>query len=125
MSWQIAELTLNIPREWWLSSNDRRHWRNKAARVKTIRDYANARAYAQRFPKLETASLICEIAYPKGTSRADAHNAQPTVKAIIDGLIDYGFLPDDDSKHLTSVTFTQVANLDRRSDHQITIRATT
>jgi crossover junction endodeoxyribonuclease RusA len=37
--------------------------------------------------------------------RADPANAYPTVKALVDGLVDFGVLTDDDSKHLQAMTF--------------------
>jgi hypothetical protein len=37
----------------------------------------------------------------KPTNRAyDAHNLLPTLKAAIDGLVDYGLIPDDTNAHL-------------------------
>lgn len=50
----------------------------------------------KRIPKVQiTAHII------KPTSRAyDAHNLIPTVKAIIDGLVDYQLITDDTNKHL-------------------------
>ena len=33
-------------------------------------------------------------------ARRDLHNYMPTLKALVDGLVDAGLLPDDDARHL-------------------------
>jgi Holliday junction resolvase RusA-like endonuclease len=37
--------------------------------------------------------------------KSDATNLAPTAKACIDGLVDAGWLPDDDDTRITSTTF--------------------
>ncbi|MFC7739662.1 hypothetical protein ACFQXA_00090 [Nocardiopsis composta] len=48
---------------------------------------------------------ITAVVHPKTNRRFDPHNYQPSVKAMIDGLVDAGLLPDDNSEVLTEVAF--------------------
>lgn len=82
-----------------LSENDRRHWRVKARRVKELRDLARQHAALGRAPHLDAARLVVTVSLPD-RRRRDLHNLTPTVKALVDGLVDAGLLPDDDAAHL-------------------------
>lgn len=94
---QLPELV--IPKQWWLTSNMRLHWAEKARRTRNIRQYAaltwRGLEHTGGWPILITA----KIQYP-GTGRADPANAAPTLKACIDGGTDAGLWPDDDSTHV-------------------------
>lgn len=86
-----------------LSLNDRMHWAPKGKLTKTWREatywhcvdlYAHTRFVV--IQKLEPA--IIDIALPVRTAhKRDPHNFMPTVKAIVDGLVDAGWWPDDNS----------------------------
>lgn len=39
------------------------------------------------------------------TRRLDASNYAPTVKALVDGVVDAGALPDDSGKHVIAETY--------------------
>ena len=56
-------------------------------------------ALAARCPSLERARLVAWVRFPDGRRR-DLHNYMPTLKALVDGLVDAGLLPDDDVRHL-------------------------
>ena len=92
-------LTILAPTDW-LNLNQRTHWAEKARRTKSWRlagaIQAQAAMLPKRIPKVQiTAHII------KPTNRTyDAHNLIPTVKAIIDGLVDYQLITDDTNKHL-------------------------
>ncbi len=57
--------------------------------------------HAQRvhLPKLRRAHILAELRFGDNRRR-DPHNYYPTLKAIVDGLVDYGLLPDDSHEYL-------------------------
>lgn len=90
-------LRIEIPDAIWLSANLRLHWAEKARRTRWVR--AMAKSAALRLPKYSKAVVVAWIGYPRA-GRADPSNAAPLVKAAIDGLVDAGVFPDDDSAHV-------------------------
>jgi crossover junction endodeoxyribonuclease RusA len=52
-----------------------------------------------KLPRLAKAHILAELRFPNRIRR-DAHNYYPTLKAIVDGLVDYGLLPDDSTEYL-------------------------
>jgi len=102
-----AVLHLAISRDILLTSNDRIHWREKARRTKAIREMALVMARHERPQKMPAATCVASVKWSALKRTRDAHNAQPTVKAAIDGIVgDYGLLPSDSDKHLKALTFT-------------------
>ena len=98
----MSTVTLDVPREQWWTANDRLHWAQKAKRTKWIREAT--RLAARAAGAYSRADLAAYVAYPRN-NRADPANVAATVlKAAIDGLVDAGVLPDDDSEHLPAVT---------------------
>ena len=95
-------ITLEIPDAIWLSANQRIHWSEKARRTRWVR--VMAKSAAIRSPKHQRAVITAWVGYPRA-GRVDPANASPLVKAAIDGLVDAGVLPDDNSDHLPAVTF--------------------
>lgn len=95
-------ITLEIPDAIWLSANQRLHWAEKARRTRWVR--ALARSAARQLPKYSHALVVAWIGYPR-SGRADPSNASPLVKAAIDGLVDAGVFPDDDSSHVVDGGF--------------------
>lgn len=94
------ELTLTIPAEWWLTSNQRIHWSKRSTATANLRTLAIAECQKQRVIRgLQFARIVAHLTYPDKRQR-DAQNAHLTTKALVDGLIDYGVLPDDNDAHL-------------------------
>lgn len=89
-----------------LSANDRRHWRSRAQITRQWRKAAWAYAVQAKTPALTSAGFVITFTHPT-LRRRDASNLHPTVKAIIDGLVDAGVLPDDDDAHVTG---TEILN---------------
>lgn len=83
-----------------LNSNQRLSPYARASRVRAIKTVAEQTARFTRAPHLERARLDVEISFPD-RKRRDTHNYMPTVKALVDGLVKAGVLPDDDWRHLT------------------------
>lgn len=91
----------------WISSNDRIHWREKAARTKAWREAARTYARDGRLPTgLGRVRIDAWLRFPVARVR-DAANYADTLKAVVDGLVTgrksplgYGLVADDDSTHL-------------------------
>jgi len=84
-----------------LNANDRDHWRVISPIRKEWRRRGRGYANAFRLRELdwERARIDAFIQRPIN-NRSDAGNFYPTVKPIIDGLIDAKLLPDDNDLHL-------------------------
>lgn len=93
--------SLEIPKaDRWLSANQRGRPLWMASTVKVWRDAAHVHARAARLPQLGRAHILAEL-YFGDRRRRDVHNYYPTLKAVVDGLVDYGLLPDDADDYLT------------------------
>lgn len=80
-----------------LSMNDRTHWRSKANATKLWRTAAYAVALKPwgGWPPPWRPCFV-RVTFPvRDNRRRDADNPAPTVKAIVDGLVDAGVWPDD------------------------------
>ena len=93
------ELTIDVPKALWMSSNDRPHWADKARRTRQLRTLAGWQARNHLAPVTGRVRVIAHVSRPT-RSRADAHNAMPTIKPLIDGLTDAGIWPDDSDAHI-------------------------
>lgn len=112
-------LVVDVPRDWWLSSNQRRHRMAVADRTKWIRQ--KAKIAARRLPKLGSVTLArAWIGYPSARA-ADPPNAWPTVKAIIDGLVDAGVLDDDNSHHVPEHSFRRHPDKSPANTYRVTV----
>ncbi|QSR25546.1 hypothetical protein CFH99_07910 [Nocardioides aromaticivorans] len=100
----MTVLEFVIPDGLWLSANDRMHWAPKAKRTKALRELGYDTAMANPVGTFDVAHIAAFIGYPRN-GRADPANAAPTVKALIDGLVDAGVFPDDDSTHVIGPTY--------------------
>jgi len=83
-----------------LLSNDRLHWAVRAARTKQLRKAGFAVARQQRLPRLGRVKIVAEW-QPPDRRRRDAAAIAPTVKALVDGIVDAGVLADDCGTLLT------------------------
>ena len=96
-------LTIPVHRDHWQTANGRYHHHDRARRTRQVRKDARVLAM-QLEPVGKLSQVIAYIGYPTN-NRADAPNASPTVKAILDGIVDAGILADDDSTHITRTSF--------------------
>lgn len=85
-----------------LTLNQRLHWADKGRTVKAWR-YAAAWCAVQFAPRPWPASLVAVSLEVRGAGRRDPHNWFPTVKPIIDGLVDAGVWPDDTPQWVTTL----------------------
>ena len=111
----MTELTLEFTKsEWWTSNTRFRHWAIEAKLKKQARMKARLAAVEAGLPLVDRAHVTAWISYPRA-SKADPSNAAPCVKALLDGITDadgYGWV-DDDSTHVTAVTYRRGANTGR------------
>lgn len=86
-----------------MSMNDRDHWRAKAKMTKQWRAAANCAANSAHPGQSRLGPSIVHIVFPvRDRRRRDPHNYYPTVKAIVDGLVDAGVWPDDTPEWVTT-----------------------
>lgn len=95
--WTLDEIL--IPSAQMLSLNDRGDRRRTAPTVKNLRTTAMIRARAAGIGQSEKLRLVAWFRFPDARRR-DPHNFMPTLKAMVDGFVDAGILPDDDKHHL-------------------------
>lgn len=100
----MTDLTFEIPRGVVLNSNGRHHWATKARNTRHIRGLAKTAALNSGQVADPPVTITATIQYARA-GRHDAHNLQPTVKALIDGLVDGGLLIDDSDEYVHAVIF--------------------
>lgn len=95
----LASFSLDVPREWLLTANQRMHWRAKARRSAWLRQAAGIRALQIGGTFLTPVRCEISVAWPNARRR-DVHNLMPTIKPVIDGAVDAGLLQDDSDQWL-------------------------
>lgn len=115
-------VTFNIPKRLWLSANrPATNFGYRARIVRELHDIAYTTAYFQQLKPIEgQVAVEWHVAYPKGTrlDKGEASNAQPTCKALLDGLVPK-YLADDGPKYVVAETFRRDPNLKRPNDHEV------
>lgn len=96
------KFTIDVPKSLWLSANDRLHWAPKAQRTRELR--ALGTIHGRIVGPLGVSHVAAFIGYPRN-GKADPANSAPTIKALIDGFVDAGVWPDDDSTHVIGPTY--------------------
>ncbi len=95
-SWRIAL----PPKTKLINANQNIHFRRKAEMVKVIRNAAWTMARHSKIPALQRAHVYFVIHPDDIVKRRDPGNWAPSAKAAVDGLVDAGVLPDDNSERL-------------------------
>lgn len=111
-------LTIDIPREWWHTSNDRGGWQKFHGKKKRIRRDAYLAGRAHPAGPFEVAHVTAYIGYPRA-GRADPGNASPVVKAVLDGLTDAGYWADDDSERVIGPDYRRDPDTKRPGVHTL------
>lgn len=91
-------INIHLPVANAITANHRSHFHAKAEKTRHLRGVGRLAAVDDK-RKYERAHLTVSIGWPD-KRRRDAHNLMPTLKALIDGMVDAGLLSDDDDKHL-------------------------
>ena len=124
----MTTLTFTIPPSLWLTSNRAPH--NRGHRARQVADLQAIAALIARTqgarPITAPVAAEWEIRYPKGVRRdkGESSNAQPTTKALLDGIVRARILDDDGPLHVVSETFRRGPNLTVASLHEITLTLT-
>lgn len=97
-----ASRALPLTRSKLITANDKPHWAVRARLTKQLRQWGyllGREGEGVARLGLTHARVEVEFAYPDRRQR-DRSNLAPTVKALMDGLIDAGLLPDDSDRFL-------------------------
>lgn len=84
----------------WLNLNQKEHWAPRNKRAQAWRHGAHIMARQARLPKGLIRVRVDAYVWKKTRVRYDPHNLMPTLKPVIDGLVDYGLLVDDSHEYL-------------------------
>lgn len=82
-----------------LSANQRLHWAKRATITKQVRQEAAWRARSKKLPAMRACQVTLHYR-PRDNRRRDADNLVPTLKALCDGLVDAGLVPDDTPNYM-------------------------
>lgn len=103
---RTLELTINAPCDW-INANQRDHFHDRRRRTSAWREAANGAVRMAAFhegirsPAFTTpVHIVCTV-HKTRAGRWDAGNLYPTAKAIVDGLVDAGVIPDDSNEWVT------------------------
>lgn len=118
----MIRLTLTLHPALWLTANQRLHWSTRMRRTRMLRALAasEARITGLAGHRLGPSVVTAMIGYPT-TGRADPTNAEPTVKAVIDGLVDARVWDDDDDRHIPRVAFIRDPQKAPKGAHTVTL----
>lgn len=100
----MIELIVDVPDNEYLSSNDRLHWRPERQRKRALRNRGLILARQQTIQIPTPCFLVVRVGV-RAAGRADPPNAEPTVKCLIDGIVQSGALADDSSDHIITTTY--------------------
>ena len=123
----MTTLSFTIPPELWLTANrhstNRGHRKRQVDGLHTLADLA-ARGHAPltSFP----VGAVWTIRYPKGVrvDKGEADNAQPTCKALLDGLVSAGLIPDDGPPFVAWSHYRRGPNLTIPRAHEVALTFT-
>ena len=117
-SWLLVVDWLGRPH---LANAERRaHYRTNAAKRAEWREAGAQAARLAKVPALERVAVTVQARYGKGRL-SDPDACAPSVKGLIDGLVDAGVIPDDTGEHLASVTYL-AARLERGRPDALVVR---
>lgn len=94
----VLTLTIEAPCKP-LNANQRLHYAQKAQRTAMWRARAQVAAIQAGKPKLDHAHVWAVVGYPQNREY-DAGNYYPTAKAVLDGIVTAGCLPDDSNTYV-------------------------
>lgn len=93
--------TLRLPwAERILHANQNLHWADQNRRRQTVRHLVKTYAKIGRLPKGVGFADVTLTWHPKARYRTDANNLEPMLKPALDGLVDYGLIPDDTPEYV-------------------------
>jgi len=96
-----GEIRLELPKlANWINLNQKEHWAPRNKRTQAWRHGAHILARQAMLPKGLQLVRVDVYVWKSSRRRYDPHNLMPTLKPVIDGLVDYGLIVDDSSEYL-------------------------
>lgn len=117
----VSEIAIWIPDAEWLSANSRLHWRPERQRKIALRNRGMFLARQTRLTVPTPCRLVVEVGL-RTHGRADPDNCAPTVKCLVDGLVNAHALADDSSEHIMSTTYERGSRVTERGWRRITLK---
>lgn len=108
-------MSLTVHRSNLLTSNQRRHYHDTGRATKVLRITGKLNAQSQELRPMTRVHVHVFVGWPD-RRRRDVPNLWPTVKALIDGIVDAGILPDDNDDVVTALTFRRSGELHAAKD---------
>lgn len=95
------------------------YWREHREQTRVIRESVGWIAKGLHLPQFERAHVtaLIDVTHPV----ADTGNHYGAIKAMIDGLVDCGTLPDDSGEHVLSITMMAPRQVTQRVEEGITL----
>ena len=108
----MTTLLIEVPRALLINANDRMHWRERARRTAVLRtlSYHATNRQTCNDTTHTRCTLTVTVTYPPLARRRDASNLAPTVKGLLDGIVDAGLLPDDNDRVIIATTYQASAD---------------
>ena len=116
----MSAQTVAVPvgARYWISSNDRPVWQEKARRTAALVRIGATAAMAHRL-KVDTPARLTVTVHTPTNRRFDPPNAWPTVKPLIDGFVKAGALTDDSHKEIPETVFRQGEKTGVKSNYRL------
>lgn len=105
----------------WINLNDRDHYMTKAKKTAAWIEETNRQLDKVDVPRMDKAQLDFLVFKPT-RGRYDPHNLAPTMKAIVDAIVRYGIVPDDDYRHVKVTIDHGGISADKTAYMQVHIR---
>lgn len=119
------QVTVTVPADLWMSAN--RPVLKTGHRSRIVRELHHRTALAATAVRLTAHDtpvfVVWTVRYPRGVgwTHGDATNAHPTCKAILDGLVEHGYIPGDGPRQVIAETYRRGPNLDVPELHDIVL----
>lgn len=83
----------------------RQHWSRQSKSARVWKHAGAVLARAHRIPTLTAVTVECWGRYPDRRSLPDPDGLAPGLKAVLDGIVQAGVIPDDTPAHVRGVTY--------------------
>lgn len=117
----VSTIVVNVPDNEWISANSRLHWRPERQRKIALRNRGLFLARQTRLAVPTPCRLVVEVGL-RTHGRADPDNCAPTVKCLIDGIVQSRALVDDSSDHIVSTTYERGPRVTEQGWRRITLK---
>lgn len=121
------ETTIDVPKAYWWTQNKRGDWRAKYRRTSVVKrcaylTYRSLINSGKLKPPAKWPVHVTAIIHPLTHGRFDSENAAPMVKAILDGITQSGYWPDDNADYVLGPDYRLGEPSAEKAVYHITIR---